>query len=255
MSRIGPMIDPPPTPGAIYVSSGQLAKGQWFAWHQHSVHQLVWARSGVLSVRTPDRTWVLPPSLALLVPAGTQHTTGATAPSAMLSPFLRPRHWPTVWHEPTSVAVSALLAELIGYLAANDITDDARIRAERVVFDLLAPVEQAAIVLRMPTDRRAGAVADALLADPSDGRTLAEWGRTVGAGERTLARLFVEQTGLPFGRWRAQARLRAALPMLAEGATVAATASRIGYASPSAFVAAFRKAVGVTPATYFRTRR
>ena len=38
-------------------------------------------------------------------------------------------------------------------------------------------------------------------ADPGDGRTLAEWGREVGASARTLARAFAADTGLPFGRF------------------------------------------------------
>jgi AraC-like DNA-binding protein len=42
--------------------------------------------------------------------------------------------------------------------------------------------------------------------------------------------------------------------MLADGTSVAATARRVGYATPSAFVAAFRRAVGTTPADYFRPR-
>ncbi|GES29907.1 helix-turn-helix domain-containing protein [Streptomyces angustmyceticus] len=55
---------------------------------------------------------------------------------------------------------------------------------------------------------------------------------------------------MPFGQWRTRVRLRAAMPLLAGGATVAAVAARVGYASPSAFVAAFRRAVGVPPGAY-----
>jgi AraC-like DNA-binding protein len=103
----------------------------------------------------------------------------------------------------------------------------------------------------LPTDPRARQVADALLAEPADGRTIDQWGRLVGASGRTLARAFVEQTGMTFGRWRTEARLCAALPLLAGGATVAAVARHVGYASPGAFVATFRATVGTTPGRYF----
>jgi AraC-like DNA-binding protein len=83
-------------------------------------------------------------------------------------------------------------------------------------------------------------VAQTLRADPADQRTLRDWGRQVGASERTLARAFTAEAGLPFGRWRTRLRLRAAL--------------RVGYATPSAFVAAFRRETGLTPAAYFRVR-
>jgi AraC-like DNA-binding protein len=46
-------------------------------------------------------------------------------------------------------------------------------------------------------------------------------------------------------------RLQAALPLLADGMAVGRVAARVGYATPSAFVAAFRRAVGASPAAYF----
>ncbi len=74
------------------------------------------------------------------------------------------------------------------------------------------------------------------------------------ASERTLARAFAAETGVPFGRWRTLLRLQAALPMLARGEPVGRVASRVGYDTPSAFVAAFRRETGQTPAAYFRSR-
>ncbi|HEV3328385.1 MAG TPA: helix-turn-helix domain-containing protein, partial [Acidimicrobiales bacterium] len=74
----------------------------------------------------------------------------------------------------------------------------------------------------------------------------------VGASSRTLARSFLSDTGLPFGRWRSLLRLRIAMEALAAGRPVASVASQVGYESSSAFVAAFRKETGITPAAYFR---
>jgi AraC-like DNA-binding protein len=82
--------------------------------------------------------------------------------------------------------------------------------------------------------------------------TLFQLGRKVGASGRTLERSFLAQTGLSFGRWRTLLRLKAALPRLASGEPVSAVAGDIGYESASAFVAAFRRETGVTPADYFR---
>ena len=110
----------------------------------------------------------------------------------------------------------------------------------------------AAIELRMPRDPRALDVAAALVREPACRRTLGQWGREVGASERTLARAFQAETGVSFGRWRTQLRLQAALPTLAEGGSVASASDRAGYESPSAFVAAFRRETGMTPAEYFR---
>jgi AraC-like DNA-binding protein len=104
----------------------------------------------------------------------------------------------------------------------------------------------------MPADDRARKVADAIAADPADGRTLAEWGHDVGASERTLARAFLAETGVSFGRWRTLLRVQTALAALAQGEPVGNVARRVGYDSDSAFVQAFRRETGVTPAAYFR---
>ncbi len=61
---------------------------------------------------------------------------------------------------------------------------------------------------------------------------------------RTLRRLMIGETGLSFAQWRQQARLSYALAKLAEGETVLQIAEALGYASPSNFIAMFRKAFG-----------
>jgi AraC-like DNA-binding protein len=69
---------------------------------------------------------------------------------------------------------------------------------------------------------------------------------------RTLARLFRRETGLSFAAWRQQLRLLRALERLAAGEPVTAVALDLGYSGPSAFVAMFRRALGVSPGRYFR---
>jgi AraC-like DNA-binding protein len=89
-----------------------------------------------------------------------------------------------------------------------------------------------------------------LAGDPGSDRTLAELGRVVGAGERTLSRLFRAETGMTFPQWRAQLRLHHSLTLLATGRSVTATAMTCGYSTPSAFTAAFRATFGTTPGRY-----
>ena len=59
---------------------------------------------------------------------------------------------------------------------------------------------------------------------------------------------------MSFGRWRQQARLFAALEMLAQRKSVTEVAIAVGYDSVSAFIEMFRM-LGTTPQTYFRGRR
>ncbi|WP_245562637.1 helix-turn-helix domain-containing protein [Nocardia araoensis] len=54
-----------------------------------------------------------------------------------------------------------------------------------------------------------------------------------------------------FGQWRTRIRLAASLSLLAAGMPIARIAGRVGHATPSAYVAAFRRDVGVPPGRYF----
>jgi AraC-like DNA-binding protein len=206
----------------------------------------------VLTVHTDEATWVLPPTRALWIPAGVSHVTDASGASTMQTVYVHAGRCAVDWAVPTPVAVGGLLAELIAHLADGGLDLAPRARAESVLVDLLEPLHIATIELRMPRDPRALDVAVALVRDPASHRTLGQWGREVGASERTLARVFLAETGVPFGRWRTQLRLQAALPTLADGGSVASASDRAGYESPSAFVAAFRRETGLTPAEYFR---
>jgi len=255
MSQNGQCDDPwQHASGSVIAATFPMPPGVVFNWHTHDDHQLAWAASGVLTVRTEATDWVLPPTRALWIPAGLKHETLAAGAATMRSLYLRPDRSVVSWPEPVAVLVTPLLAELIGYLDSDPPETGSRAHAEALLGDLLHPVPMTTIAVRMPGEERAAQVAAALLADPADGRTLAEWGRQVGASGRTVARAFLDGTGITFGRWRRLARLQAALPELATGLAVGTVARHVGYQTPSAFVAAFRQETGLTPAAYFRAQ-
>jgi AraC-like DNA-binding protein len=234
------------------VATFAMAAGSRFEWHTHRDHQVAWAPNGVLTVVTDAATWVLPPTRALWIPAELPHETLASGGATLRSLYLRPDLCPISWPEPRPVAARQLLGELISYLDTRDLDAQRRQRAEAVLLDLLEPAELATIEVRLPRDERARAVAQGLADHPADKRTLDEWGREVGASGRTLARAFLADTGVPFGRWRTLLRLQAALPALAAAEPVTNIGRRVGYDTTSAFVAAFRRETGLTPSAYFR---
>jgi AraC-like DNA-binding protein len=168
---------------------------------------------------------------------------------------VRPKTCTISWSVCTPVVVTPLLADLLNYLDDDDLDSSHRTHAEQLLVDLLDPVPTVSFDVRMPTDDRALQVAKMLSENPADERTLAEWGQDVGASSRTLARAFLSGTGLPFARWRAIVRLRCAMEALGSREPVSEVARKVGYESSSAFVAAFRRETGITPARYFQEKQ
>lgn len=227
-----------------------LDRGEGFSAHAHDHHQLIWASTGTLTVEVGDRYWVLPTTLGLWMPAGVIHAPLAVRDSVMEGIYFDAARTPLDWSEPTVVQMGPLSQHLVAYLA-RELGAEERARAERVLLDTLEPVGRRAIAVPVPVDPRARDVARLLLGDPADTRSLEEFGRDVGASARTLLRLFQAETGMSFGTWRTHARIQASVALLAEGESVSRAAYRVGYSTPSAFIAAFHRVAGRTPGAYF----
>jgi AraC-like DNA-binding protein len=234
----------------MLVGAMRLEPGHWLPEHVHRHTQILWTPRGVVAVEAGDRRWVLPPDRALWLPSGTWHRTGSSRGALLHGVYLGAESSARGPGEPSLLAVRPLLAELFRHLARTDLDADPRSRAEAVLLDMLEPLPSGPLELRYPTDPRAASVAAALRDDPADPRGLPAFARAAGTSPRTLSRLFVAETGLSFDRWRARVRMWAALPLLADGEPVSRVAHAVGYATPSAFLAAFRRTVGISPTRY-----
>jgi AraC-like DNA-binding protein len=231
-----------------------MSRGEAFGAHEHEDHQILWAPTGVAHVEVGDDRWVLPPTQALWIPGGVVHEVRAARTAVLHSLYFWPGACPIEAPAPRAVEVTPLTAELLDLVGAPGVAPTLRAHAEALLLGLLEPVRAPVVTLRQPRDDRARGVADGLLADPRDGRDLAAWGREVGASSRTLARLFLAETGMTFADWRMRMRVRASLDHLAAGAPVAVAAGEVGYRSPSAFAAAFARVTGRTPTGLFSGR-
>jgi len=127
-------------------------------------------------------------------------------------------------------------------------------RLAAVILDQLKGLEPVPLHLPLPADPKLARIAAALAEDPGDNRPLAAWAAETGTSERTLARAFTRETSLSFGAWRQRLRLMASLDRLMAGEPVTTVALDLGYATPSAFTAMFRKTLGAPPSVYLGRR-
>ena len=228
--------------------------------HFHADNQIIYPSSGVLTVTTRAGICVVPPRRALWLPVGQPHAHQAWGDAQICAVLLPPDVNPLKLDRPTLLTVSPLMREVLLALTAPAPASAPALapgpRADHlraVLFDELEPADTDPVLLPELRDDRLRAIAALLHENPADDRSLAEFGRAVGAGERTLSRLFQTELGMGFPQWRGQLRLLHAAIGLLGGQTVQRVAYGCGYSSPSAFVAAFRRAFGTTPGQYQRT--
>jgi AraC-like DNA-binding protein len=222
--------------------------------HSHEHVQILYASAGVMSVRTPATSFVIPPQRAVWLPAGMKHEVACRGPVSLRTQYLpvgRGEEGRDCRVFEVSNLVKSLILEVVDFPPLYDI--DGR---EGRIIDLLlreiALMPNAPYQVSMPGDPRLLRVCNAILADPSDPRDIDEWADLAAMGRRTFTRTFKNETGMGLAVWRQQVRLMEALSLLAAGASITQVTYEVGYDSPSGFAAMFRRAFGVPPSQYLK---
>lgn len=225
--------------------------------HQHERSQLLYASRGVMTVSTTEGLWVVPPLRAVWIPAFTEHQILCSGKVLMRTLYIKPELLAMPLDRCCVVSVPPLLRELILYAVDMPLMYDTNGpdgRIEQVIIDCIQKLEVTPLALPVPEDERLKKIQQSLLNDPADQRTLSGWADFVGMTSRTLARHIQTETNITFGQWRQQIRLLEALRRLGRKESVTRVAIDLGYDSPSAFIAMFKKALGNTPGQYFNSK-
>jgi AraC-like DNA-binding protein len=219
--------------------------------HAHPWGQLVYAVTGVMRVSLQDTFWIVPPARAVWAPPGVPHEIHAQGNYSMRRIYVAPQLSDRLPSAGAALQVTPLLRELVLRIIRIGMLDDTQRLHDglvQVLLDELAQAQSLLVSLVLPRDRRALAVVERLRTDPSNRLELAQIAEGCGASTRTLQRLFRDETGLRFTEWRRRLRLLHAMELLSDGASVTVAGVEAGYESTSAFVAAFRREMGFTPA-------
>ena len=243
----------------VLMRAFDMSAGEEYEAHRHNWAQLTYTSFGLLTVETPDGNWTVPPARAVWIPPETDHAIKSSVPAAFRSLYIRKDKAPIEADHCRVLSVSPLFREMIRAIAdlpENYDEDGPAGRLYAVALDQIAEMqEETTLHLPMPRTKSARMVADSLIRDPGDTRDLEAFGKAVGASARSLGRYFSTETGLTFGEWRRRARLIFALERLTQGDPVTTVALDSGYDSPSAFIAMFKRVLGVAPGAYLSAQR
>src|SRR3989442_6981171 len=195
-------------------------------------------------------TWLVPPHRAIWLPAGMTHVEELHAPVSVRNLYFGPGLAKGLPRTCCMVNISPLVRELIQHtsrIGALDRKKPAHAHLISVLLDSLFDVPDVPLQLPTPRDPRARRLAEAVRNAPDDEVSIETLSRDAGASRRTMERLFLAETGMTVDEWRRRFRLLHGMQLLARGDSVTNAGVSAGYASTSAFIAAFKKTFRLTP--------
>ncbi|SHN47488.1 helix-turn-helix transcriptional regulator [Cryptosporangium aurantiacum] len=225
-----------------YRSSSALGFGEG---REDLLHQFYWSPSGMLAARYGVSTVFVGPGEAFWAQRAMTHEVRAGARQTVYRVCLREIPAGLVGFRVGMAAFAPGAAALLESIARSDCPPEEGLAARPAIMGGLSPVS-AGVGGAGAGGGYALAVARALTRDPADPTTLEEWAGRLHISPKTLQRDFQREYGTSYSRWRTELRLQASTVLL-RSYSVGEVARRVGYASTSAFVAAFGRAFGVTP--------
>lgn len=220
--------------------------------HTHDHVQILYASAGVMLVRTPETSFVVPPQRAVWLPVGMPHEVQCRGAVSLRTLYLHAdlddgARGCRVFE--VSPLLRALILETINLKPLYD-RDGRDSLIIRLLLDEIRRMPSVPCHAPMPTDPRLLRVATILLANPTDPRDINAWAAVAGMSRPTFTRSFKRETGMGLALWRQQVRLMEALAKLAMGVPITQAAFDVGYDSASGFSAMFRRTFGSPPTVY-----
>ena len=218
--------------------------------HTHDRDQLIYAIHGVMTIWALDSIWTIPPSYCLWIPAHVEHTVRMDTEVEMHTLYFKRGAVAVPPNNCQVRAVSPLLRELIiRAMTIPPIYDESGPdgRLMQVIVDEVGGQKAAPFSLKLPKDRRLEQLCRHLLSSLDQSESIGQLGAKVGLSERSIVRLFPQETGLTLHRWRQQARLMHAFALAEQGKPLGSIANELGYSTPSALAKMFRKIFGQSP--------
>lgn len=239
---------------SILLFPHELPQGVCGRPHRHGRGQFLFPQRGRFRVHAAGQVWTGAPGQAMWIPPGVEHGVQAVDDLFVHNVYVRISHVAGLPIGCRVMEVTPLLRELLAYGLTLPATPEAAEERERILLAITDQIRHGgapgAERLPMAENGRLGPLLRRMAEAPGDTRGIEERAREIHVSPRTLARLFVQETGLTFRQWRHRLLVMEATARLRSGQTVLRVALDLGYESQSAFAAMFKRLTGSLPSTW-----
>lgn len=236
----------------IIAIATQYAPYQVLAMHRHQRAQLLYGAEGVMHVETPQGNWIIPPERAVWIPPQMPHQlTMFNVKTCSL--YIVPEYAPRQTDQCEVLCISPLLRQLL--LTAPELDESPSAR-NQLVFDLiLAELQMAATIdlhLPLPEHQALLNICQKFLTTPNIHLSPQQIAAELCISERHFSRLFKQEVGMSFSKWRQHACVLLSLEKIMQGHSIQNIAYDFGFKNPAAFSTMFQRLLGLSPSRYFQ---
>lgn len=240
-------------PYDVYFRFAEFLADTYTEPHSHPFGQLNFVSRGTMEMEVASVRYLSPPQYAVWIPPGWKHDARNAAVAAYRSAYISAPRSKLLPSRPCTLTISPILRAILMDFAARSIHVPATAsdrRLAQVLLDQLETTQRYDSFLPCAQSAELQAILNALQANLASNQPLTFWATSRNMTMRTLERRCQQELGISFGEWRQRLRFLRAIEWLDEGRSVQRIAFDLGYTSPSAFFAMFRRHAGTTPEQY-----
>lgn len=215
--------------------------------HQHGNGQLIYMKKGICIGQVEKTQWLLQKGMLIWIPPNTSHHAECKYSVSLISMYISKgiaESWPD---QLMLIDASKLAIGIIDKFANTDVGLNKATSLLGFLLDELIEGVSSKNILPLPIDRRLIHITQSTIKNLTDNINLKEWGRKVGASERTLSRLFIKETGLSYKGWVNRLKHNKAITGLMDGLTNEKLSLELGFASGDSFSHWFQKEFNEAP--------
>ncbi|MFH8972809.1 helix-turn-helix domain-containing protein [Streptomyces sp. NPDC017890] len=210
--------------------------------HQHDEPHLVYVVTGTARLQADGEEWRLARQEAVWIAPRVPHALRVDGGGMVLGPTLTPDDLPRCRVQPLGV-VPAIIEIMTTALGAAPGTSEEVRPFRQAIGHVLRGISRQYFPVVLPTHPAVRALAREALRTPS--LTLERLAAQHRMSPRQVQRVLLDETGLPFTRWRNRARMNAAVEHILGGGELTAAARAAGYATRAGLLRALSRESGI----------